>query len=508
MIFQTLLDTFSGKTALHWAAAVNNLEAAIALLHHGAERDVQDDRNQTPLFIAAREGSYEVAQLLLENLANSNLPDHMNMLPRDVAAERRHDSVVDLLDNFSAKPLSTVANTQSSGVVLPSYVRQMVKRKKEQLENKETHPAKLSSTSSQSGQQSSSSSSSSVISSFDAVSKSRKKGHCVTAKHGSVPGNCNGNQETSGANTVQERNGVIHRTGKSCGDTLKCNALESHAVTLCRPNVPSVSSGHRSREFSAPQNQWTHRVVDQCDVNQNYALRLASPHTAANAPAWQYDDLSPPDSNCPSSPNSLSNGLRGASPRLKFTSNILGERKPGDSQKTLINGQSVSSNRLPQFSMKNVEVFSCLNSNLIGLDAHGQCIETSSLPFAFRHYPITAAMQNFDLPIVLQSPSLHALNPSMTPSPDVLAEVWPGSSPSSVQSEWLDASTSQPTTCHSATTNHTRAETEQVCTKWREEIEQVFRPRFLSGRICRIGVILLLRKPHIDAGQTASKKDA
>lgn len=34
----------SGKTALHWAAAVNNTEAVNILLAHGANRDAQDDK--------------------------------------------------------------------------------------------------------------------------------------------------------------------------------------------------------------------------------------------------------------------------------------------------------------------------------------------------------------------------------------------------------------------------------------------------------------------------------
>lgn len=32
----------SGKSALHWAAAVNNVEATIALLKNGANKDMQD----------------------------------------------------------------------------------------------------------------------------------------------------------------------------------------------------------------------------------------------------------------------------------------------------------------------------------------------------------------------------------------------------------------------------------------------------------------------------------
>lgn len=34
----------SGKTALHWASAVNNVDAVNILLVHGANRDAQDDK--------------------------------------------------------------------------------------------------------------------------------------------------------------------------------------------------------------------------------------------------------------------------------------------------------------------------------------------------------------------------------------------------------------------------------------------------------------------------------
>lgn len=35
---------FSGKSALHWAAAVNNVEATLVLLKNGANRDMQDNK--------------------------------------------------------------------------------------------------------------------------------------------------------------------------------------------------------------------------------------------------------------------------------------------------------------------------------------------------------------------------------------------------------------------------------------------------------------------------------
>lgn len=90
-----------GKSALHWAAAVNNVEATLALLKNGANKDMQDSKEETPLFLAAREGSYEAAKLLLDHFANREITDHLDRLPRDVAQERLHQDIVRLLDQPS-----------------------------------------------------------------------------------------------------------------------------------------------------------------------------------------------------------------------------------------------------------------------------------------------------------------------------------------------------------------------------------------------------------------------
>uniref|UniRef100_A0A8C9T1I3 Neurogenic locus notch homolog protein 1 n=1 Tax=Scleropages formosus TaxID=113540 RepID=A0A8C9T1I3_SCLFO len=91
----------SGKSALHWAAAVNNVDAVIVLLKSGANKDMQNNKEETPLFLAAREGSYETAKVLLEHFANREITDHMDRLPRDIAQERMHHDIVQLLDEHS-----------------------------------------------------------------------------------------------------------------------------------------------------------------------------------------------------------------------------------------------------------------------------------------------------------------------------------------------------------------------------------------------------------------------
>ncbi|XP_032993593.1 neurogenic locus notch homolog protein 1 isoform X2 [Lacerta agilis] len=90
-----------GKSALHWAAAVNNIDAAVVLLKNGANKDMQNNKEETPLFLAAREGSYETAKVLLDNFANRDITDHMDRLPRDIAQERMHHDIVRLLDEYN-----------------------------------------------------------------------------------------------------------------------------------------------------------------------------------------------------------------------------------------------------------------------------------------------------------------------------------------------------------------------------------------------------------------------
>jgi Notch-like protein len=87
-----------GKTALHWAAAVNNVEAVNVLLANGANRDAQDTKDETPLFLAAKEGSYQACRALLDHCANRDIQDHMDRLPIHIANEKMHQDIVTLLE--------------------------------------------------------------------------------------------------------------------------------------------------------------------------------------------------------------------------------------------------------------------------------------------------------------------------------------------------------------------------------------------------------------------------
>merc|ERR1712223_1157066 len=90
----------NGKTALHWATSVNNVEAVNVLLKNNANRDAQDNKDETPLFLAAREGSYQAARALLDHGANREIQDHMDGLPITVAKEKMHQDIVTLLEEY------------------------------------------------------------------------------------------------------------------------------------------------------------------------------------------------------------------------------------------------------------------------------------------------------------------------------------------------------------------------------------------------------------------------
>src|SRR6218665_197515 len=127
-----------GKTALHWAAAVNNVDAVLTLLQRDVNKDAQDSRDQTPLFLAPREGSYEAVKVLLDHYANRDITDHMDRLPRTIAYDRMHHDIVGLLDDyFPDSPLGTGAGYQSAtGSLLPSYLNASDTKSKQKRQTK------------------------------------------------------------------------------------------------------------------------------------------------------------------------------------------------------------------------------------------------------------------------------------------------------------------------------------------------------------------------------------
>lgn len=60
-------------TPLHWATFKNNLDCVKILLQRGAKVDAEDYNNDTPLSWAARKGHYEVIKVLLEYNADTHI---------------------------------------------------------------------------------------------------------------------------------------------------------------------------------------------------------------------------------------------------------------------------------------------------------------------------------------------------------------------------------------------------------------------------------------------------
>lgn len=103
----------------------------MVLLQNGANRDAQDNKDETPLFLAAREGSYEAAKVLLDHFANRDVTDHMDRLPRDIAQERLHLDIVNLLDKHHSENSMLNGFHQPQHSVMP-FMQNGAKKKRKQ----------------------------------------------------------------------------------------------------------------------------------------------------------------------------------------------------------------------------------------------------------------------------------------------------------------------------------------------------------------------------------------
>ncbi|KAG8466653.1 hypothetical protein KFE25_008032 [Diacronema lutheri] len=89
---------FVGNSALHWAAAKNNTALIKWLLSVGAQLDVGNGDNATPLHSAASNNSLAAAELLLERGADSSRRDGLDETPRDAATRRGFSALAKKFD--------------------------------------------------------------------------------------------------------------------------------------------------------------------------------------------------------------------------------------------------------------------------------------------------------------------------------------------------------------------------------------------------------------------------
>ena len=84
----------NGETALHSAAAHNQLEAAKILIEKGADVNSKTISGWTPLHSAARFGSVDVIRVLTRAGSSVNTRNSDGKLPRDLAIQAGHQSAV------------------------------------------------------------------------------------------------------------------------------------------------------------------------------------------------------------------------------------------------------------------------------------------------------------------------------------------------------------------------------------------------------------------------------
>ena len=86
-----------GRTPLHWAAEMENVQAARALLASGADVKARDGYGNTPLHVAARAGGAAVAQLLLAHGAEATVTAYNKYTPLHLAAWSGNAKIIKLL---------------------------------------------------------------------------------------------------------------------------------------------------------------------------------------------------------------------------------------------------------------------------------------------------------------------------------------------------------------------------------------------------------------------------
>lgn len=113
---------FHGRTALHFAARVDNRAMVKFLVDRNANKDKQDEEGRTPIMLAARHGNEETVQLLIEAGASLTMSDVLFKTASQHAKDNYHHDLADYLltmslnrDRNEAIRLKAINNTRTNG---------------------------------------------------------------------------------------------------------------------------------------------------------------------------------------------------------------------------------------------------------------------------------------------------------------------------------------------------------------------------------------------------------
>lgn len=97
-------DVTNGETALHIVVRRGDLPYTTFLLQKGADPNIRDRRNNTPLLIAVETGNAALVPLLVAGRANPNLANASGVTPLILATQLRNAEAVRLLLAAKANP--------------------------------------------------------------------------------------------------------------------------------------------------------------------------------------------------------------------------------------------------------------------------------------------------------------------------------------------------------------------------------------------------------------------
>uniref|UniRef100_A0A8R1E9Z4 Uncharacterized protein n=1 Tax=Caenorhabditis japonica TaxID=281687 RepID=A0A8R1E9Z4_CAEJA len=98
-------EIYRGRTALHYAALVDNLPMVEYLVSQNANKDKQDEAGQTPIMLAAKEGHERVVMMLIACGASVVAVDALDHSARQLAKFRNHHNIVDIFNHFQPQTL-------------------------------------------------------------------------------------------------------------------------------------------------------------------------------------------------------------------------------------------------------------------------------------------------------------------------------------------------------------------------------------------------------------------